>query len=67
MKTNTYGHNLSARIEEKHAEMLRRLAHARGESISTMVRRAVLRELMRYGKLDDEHVRALTEKEGGDA
>jgi uncharacterized protein (DUF1778 family) len=39
--------------------LLKKVADARGESVSTFVRRAVLRELARLSYLDEERKKAL--------
>lgn len=54
--------HLSTRIQKKYANKIRELANARGESLSTLFRRALLRELGRFGRLDDQQREALEEQ-----
>jgi uncharacterized protein (DUF1778 family) len=47
------------RFDSELYELLKKVADARGESVSTFVRRAVLRELARLSYLDEERKKAL--------
>ena len=50
---------VSVRVPEEIKELLERLARARGEQLSDLVRRAIKRELARAGLLDPEETRLL--------
>ena len=50
---------VSVRVPEEIKELLERLASARGEQISDLVRRAIKRELARAGLLDSEEAKLL--------
>jgi len=57
---------IGARFPRKDAELLENICQARGEDISSFVRRAVKKELARMSYLSDYEKKALEIKPGGD-
>lgn len=58
METNS-NEKLGAKFEKSIAETLRGFCKARGENISSVIRRAVKRELASHSYLSDEEKKAL--------
>ncbi|MGD0329791.1 MAG: hypothetical protein ABSB40_04990 [Nitrososphaeria archaeon] len=48
-----------AKVDKKYARLVRKVAKARGENVSTFVRRAVLCELARLSYLNEDEKKAL--------
>lgn len=51
--------NIGVKLEEKHRELLDKVVENRGESLSSFVRRAILKELAELSYLPDEEKKAL--------
>jgi len=50
---------IALRIDKRDRELLNKICKARGESISSFVRRAVRREFARLGFLSEDELKAL--------
>jgi hypothetical protein len=51
--------NIGVRITDKDRRLIEKVARARGEDISSFVRRAIFKELASLGYLPDEEMKAL--------
>lgn len=62
---------IGIKLNRRHRKLIEKVARNRGEQISTFTRRAILKELSRFGFLTDEEERALgiskNEAEGNDS
>jgi uncharacterized protein (DUF1778 family) len=52
-------HAVNARVDSDIYELLRKISKARGEDVSSFVRRSILSELARLSYLDSEQEKAL--------
>lgn len=50
---------IGIKLSNRHRKLVEKVAQNRGETISTFTRRAILKELSRFGFLNDEEERAL--------
>jgi len=61
--------SITFKLEEADRQLLEKVCRARGESLSSFVRRALRREFARLGFLSQDEMKALEigEREGGEA
>jgi len=54
-----YDSSILIRLERQTRQILKEVAHARGEHVSSFARRAIMGELAKLGFLDDQQSKAL--------